>query len=321
MAFPQSGAILRSDLNTVILQGRAVDSLCIADKVLPPFEVPGKNGQYPFFGIAEAETLSSIVSDRNPDGSYNEVQRSYTKKTYDCQDRGLEERVDDAYREDISRFFSAETIAAQLTYTNVKLAYETRAATALYNTANFTATSAIVSYTASATANVDFVRDVQNAVQRMTQNGTLPNTIVLSDTLINYVKRTTLFQNFVKPYNAGYTGAIPTDTIVAAAFKDLGIDQVLIGRVATNSGQDRDTVSMSSVWNNTYFWVGNVAGGDPFGGGAGRTFVWNKEGGLFVTESYRDDRRRSDMVRVRQHTAENIIDPAAGQLVITGYTA
>ena len=321
MAFQNAGGILRGDLTTVLMQGVDVEKLTIGTKVFPIYGVPIQQGQFPFFQIGGGQTLTALTADRNPDGSYKEIQREYTPKTYNCQDRGLEERVDDVYRENISRFFSAEVIAAKLTYTNVLLAHETRVATALYNTSNFTATSAIVSYTASATANVDFVRDVQNAIQRMTAQGTLPNSIVMSDTLANYVKRTTLFQNFVKPYNAGYTGAIPTDSIIAAAFKDLGIDDLYIARANANQAQDATSVSMSPIWSNTYFWVGKVEGGDPYAGGAGRTFVFDKDGGAFVTESYRNEMRRSDMVRVRMNSDENVIDPACGQLVITGYTA
>jgi hypothetical protein len=46
--------------------------------------------------------------------------------------------------------------------------------------------------------------------------------------------------------------------------------------------------------------------------------VWTEDSELFTTETYRDEKRRSDMVRVRHNTAEKVIDETAGELIATG---
>jgi flagella basal body P-ring formation protein FlgA len=54
--------------------------------------------------------------------------------------------------------------------------------------------------------------------------------------------------------------------------------------------------------------------------GVGRTIVWTADApGMFVTETYRSEPRRGDMVRVRMHSAEKIVDATAGELLTTGW--
>jgi hypothetical protein len=51
----------------------------------------------------------------------------------------------------------------------------------------------------------------------------------------------------------------------------------------------------------------------------GRTIVWSKDGsGLFTTETYRSEPRRGDMVRVRHHTDEKLVNLNAAQLINGG---
>jgi hypothetical protein len=48
--------------------------------------------------------------------------------------------------------------------------------------------------------------------------------------------------------------------------------------------------------------------------------VWEEDASsLFVVETYRDEPRRSDVIRVRQHTDEKVINENAGTLITTGY--
>lgn len=318
MAFSNAGAVLRADLNTVVLEALAEESLMIGTKVFPPFEVGEKSGQYPKFDIPEAQILRNIATERAQNGSYNEVVRSYKEETYSTVDRGLEERIDDTYRQDVARFFDAEQIAARFTFGNILIGHEKRVADSLFSATNFSATSAATAYTGANLATADFVEDVQKQIDDLRQNGVAgPLALVMSQTVGNYIKRTTRFQNFVKPYGVG--GAIPTQSSIQAAFGDLGVTSIYFGQAGIDASKTRSAKSVSSIWNNDFVWVGQVTGGDPIAGGAGRTFVWNAEGGLFVTETYRDDSRRSDMVRVRQNTDEKVVNPNAGRLVQTSF--
>lgn len=319
---PTSGATIRADLNFLVEEAFAAEQFLIGARVMPPMGVDAKSGTYPKLAIAAGGLLESVSTERSADGSYNEIRRQWTTDTYDCVDRGLEERVDDAAARDVARFFNAESVASRLTLRNVMQAHEVRVAAAIMSTANFgSATNSDVAYTVANKATISFVDDVLSAIRRVKANATRPNTIVMSEAVFHRISTATLVKEFVRGSIAGNITTPINAANLAAAFAPYGISQVLIGDSVQNTAAKGQAKSTSGIWGNTYVWVGAVNAGanDPRMGGAGFTLVWNAEGGLFVTESYRDDKRRSNIVRVRQNTAEKITDATAGTLIATQY--
>lgn len=319
--YPSSGATLRADINAKVEEASSADTFFIGAKAMPPLPVEAKSGTYPKIQIAGGELLTSGATERSRGGSYGEATRNWTSDTYECVDRGLEEPVDDVDQKDLARFFNLEVAAAKWTLRNVMLAHEIRVAAALLNTSTFgSATNSAVAYTEANLATLSFVADVLAAIERVRNNGINPDTIIMSSPVYNRIRRGTLVQNFVAGSIA--RGAEVTQSTLAQAFADEGIRQVLVGRARYNSAKKGQAYSAANVWGNTYIWVGlcNPNARVPQDGGAGFTFYWNAEGGLFVTETYRDEKRRSNMVRVRQNTVEKVVDATAGTLIATQYS-
>jgi hypothetical protein len=238
-------------------------------------------------------------------------------------DRGLEEAVDDVDQSDLSRFFNAESTAARLTLRNIKLAHEKRVADATMNTTNYgSATNSGVAYTSGNLTTISFVADVLAAIERVADNGTAPNTIVMSSTVMSRLKQSTLVKEWVRGTIVGNKDMPVNASNLAASFNDEGIERVLVGRARYNSAKKGAAFSASNIWANTYIWVGytNPAASDVKAGGSGFTFYWNAEGGLFVTETYRAENRRSNMVRVRQNTTEKVTDATSATLIATQYS-
>jgi hypothetical protein len=318
--YPTSGTTLRADINAVVEEAASADKFFIGDRVLPQSPVDAKSGQYPKVQIAAGELMSSGATDRAPSGSYGEVTRAWTYDTYDCQDRGLEEPVDDCERKDLARFFNVSAAKSKWLLRNMKTAQEIRVAAAVMSATPWGAgTNSVVAYTYANRATIDFPTDIIAAIERVNDNGGQANTIVLSSTLLARLVGTTLLQNFLRGKASTDTQMPVNASTIAAAFADFGIQSCLIGRSRYNAAKKGQTKSMSSIWGTTYVWVGEVQSGPPQNGGAGRILVWNEEGGLYVSESYRDEKRRSDMLRVRQNTIEKIIDGTAGTLITTQY--
>ena len=313
------GTSIRGDLNTVVEEALQTERMLIGTRVAPFYGVDTKTGEYPKFNIPEGKLLRDLSTERAPTAEYGKVVRQYVNESYTCVDRGLEELVDDTYAADVARFYDAEAAAARMTLKNILIAHERRVATKLFDDTVFAATNSAVAYTEGTLATINFALDVQNRIEELNRNGEQPNTLVMSAQIANLVKRSTLFQNFVKPYGVGATGAIPTDSVIAEAFRDLGITQILIGRAGYDTNPARNAKTVSGIWSNAFVFVGNIAEGNPFNGGALRTFAWNAEGGLVVTETYRDENRRSNVVRVRQHTDEKVINPNSGRLITTQF--
>lgn len=318
---PTSGATIRADLNILVEEAAGSDAFFIGQRAMPPFGVDAKSGTYPKIQIAAGELMSSGSTDRSRGGSYGTVSRQWTTDTYDCVDRGLEEPVDDTDVKDLSRFFNLESSTARWVLRNMMLAHEVRVATALINATTFGAgTNSTVAYTEANIATISFIADVLAAIERVRDNGSNPNTIVLSSTVYNRIRRATPVVNFVAG-SVGSGAKVNTGTI-AQALADEGISQVLVGKARYNNAKKGQAKSMTNVWGNTYVWVGNVSPNAAAmqDGGAGFTLVWNQEGGIFVSETYRDEQKRSNMVRVRQNTAEKVVDATAGTLITTQYS-
>lgn len=318
---PTSGATIRADINVKIEEAAGADTFFIGTRVMPPFGVAAKSGTYPKIQIAAGELMSQGGEVRSRGGSYGETSRQWTSDTYDCLDRGLEEPVDDTDQKDLSRYFNLEVSSAKWVLRNMMFGHEVRVAAAILNATNFGAgTNSAVAYTEANLATISFVADILAAIERCRDNGVNPNTILMGSTVYNRIRRGTLVVNFVASQVG--KGASVTANSIADAFADEGITQCLVGKARYNSAKKGQAKSMTNVWGNTYIWVGNVSpnAGAMQDGGAGFTLYWNQEGGLFVSETYRDEKRRSNIVRVRQNTAEKIVDGTAGTLITTQYS-
>lgn len=322
--YPTAGATIRGDINIKVEEAASADKHYIGTRVMPPVPVDLKSGTYPKLEIAGAELMSAGSTIRTRSGSYGEVSRKWTTDTYDCIDRGLEEPVDDTDVRDMRRFFNLEMTAARLCLRNMQLDHEDRVATAIFNATTFGAgTNSAVAYTEANIATISFVADVMAAIERLADNGQQADTIIIPSPVFNRVRRATPTVNFVTGSVSPGRGV--TAETLAAAFADHGIRQVLIGRARKNTAKKGQAKSISQVWANTYIWVGavNASAGSVEGvtaGGAGFTLYWNQDGGLYTSETYRNEGRRSNMVRVRQNTAEKVVDATAGTLITTQYS-
>lgn len=319
--YPSSGATIRGDINTHVEQGLAAEKFFIGQQVFPMWGVEKKSGTYPILKLSNGSLLTPNSTLRAPKGSYSEIDRGWDVDTYDTIDRGLEELIDDTQAKDVKRFFNQEVVTARLVLRAVMLDYEIRIAAATMNATTFGAgTNSVVAYTNALKTTIDFPSDLLAAIERVNDNGEEANTVVMSPNVFNRIKVSTLLQNFIRGNRPSDSTTNLTAGMVQQAFAENGIQQVLVGRARYNSAKKGQAFSASRVWGDTYIWVGNVQGGDPITGGAGRTLVWNEEGGLFVTETYRDEKRRSGVIRVRQNTSEKAINANAGTLITTQYS-
>jgi hypothetical protein len=318
-----STAAFRGDLAAYVKQYAETQSLLIGGLVAPAATVPNRAGIYPKWEVGPAALGDAVAPERNTDGTYNVIRRQFKEESYSCKDRGLKELVDDAYAADFARFFDAETAASIATMTNVMLAHELRVASILFNNSNFNATAATVNYTGANLATINFAKDVTDAIAKLNSNGVNPNAIVMSDLVANRIKQTTLFQNYVKPF--GVAGAnLISNSVIAAAFEEFGINRVFVGKAASNVGS-RKTKSMSKIWSNDYIAVLRIDDGalrrDDGMHGAVRTLTWTEDSpDLFTIESWYDDDARGEWVRVRQNTDEKILDSTACELITTNFS-
>jgi len=320
MAYTNAQATPRSDIYALMMQApMAGNDLFIADKVFPVKGEDVKRGIYMQAKLANAELLNGDAKARASGDGYQRVNRKYDTDTFDALEYGLESVIDDAYAAETERFFGLEVTEAQLLERSLRISYEVRVA-ALFTTTNFTATAAAVAYTEANLATINVPADVSAAKLRLLKNGHIPNTVIMSANVFERIKRSTLLQNQVfgvVPKGAGQY-LIPSDADIAQA---LGVDNILVGRAPKNGNAKGQAYSGSFIWADTYLSVAYIAGGEYTAGGVGRTIQWTKDTtGLFTPETYRSDERRSDILRVRQHVSEKVIDDTACELITTSFS-
>jgi len=317
MLYPSSGTTIRSDIQAVVEEVYSKNDFSIGVAVAPPIMVAARAGIYPKITMANAELQTPGSTIRSRAGTYNRVIRSYTSDTYDTLDRGLEDAIDDIDAKDLARFFDYEVSVARWTLRNILLDHEYRVASMIQNTSNFSSANSTVAYTEANLATIDFPADILSAIDSLNGYGVIPNTIVLSQQTLSRIARSAKLQSFIR-------GALPNDATLkinsvnlAQAFADYGIERVLIGRNKYNSAKKGQTPSLTNIWNNSYIWVGYVNPNATLleDVGACATLVWNLEGGFVVAETYRDEQRRCNVIRVRQNTCEKVINTYAGRLI------
>lgn len=320
MPYTNSQATPRSDIAALVMQANAdFNKLFIGEQVFPVKGEDVKRGIYMRALLANGQLLNGDAKPREQGAGYQRVNRKYDTDTFDTQEYGLEAPIDDSYEAEVERFMNLEATEAKLLERSLRISYEQRIKAKTFDTGTFTATAATVNYTAANLATIDVVNDVDLAKGRMLLNGLVPNAGIMSYNLFQRIRRTPLLQNQiygVVPRAAGQR-ALPGVQDVAQA---LGLEMLLIGSAPVNANEQGLAYSGSFIWTPDYLAVACVEGGEYEAGGVGRTIQWTKDTtGLFTPETYRDDKVRSNVLRVRQNVIEKVIDSTAAELIVTSY--
>lgn len=321
MPYTNSQATPRADIYALVMQANAeFNKLFIGDQVLPVKTEDAKRGIYMKAKLANAELLNADAKPREPGAAYARVNRKYDTDTYDTIEYGLETTIDDSYEEEVERFMNLEAVEAKVLERSLRVSYEARVSAAVQNASTFTATNSTVAYTAANLATMDIAGDIDSAKGRLLLKGIIPNAVIMSYNVFQRARRSTLLQNQiygVVPRGAGQK-LLPGAEDVARA---LGVDTLFVGMAPKNANQKGQAYSGSFIWSDTYLAVADIKGGEYPAGGIGRTIQWTRDTtGLFTPETYRDDSRRSNVLRVRQNVAEKIIDETSAELVTTQFS-
>ena len=322
MAFINGGTTIRADISQALIEAPQADVGLIGSQLLPLQNVDAKAGTYLKVQLAAGELLSNNALNRESGSNYSRGIRSFASANFATSEFGLEELLPDDASADLNRFFSYESETAKFLLRQLKLSHEKRVADLLWNaTTPFTIAdqTRAVAYTQALVATVDIARDVAAAKLALAQYGYESNCVAMSANVFELIRRSTLLQNQFFGVISSTGARLLSEAEIAAA---LGVTNLLVGRAAYNSAGKNKSYTGSFVVPDTKIIVGQVSGGEFTAGGIGRTLVWTGDAaGGFVSESYRDDARRSQVLRVRMNTDEVVIDPNAAVRITTNYSA
>ena len=320
MAYVSGGTTIRADINQALIEAPQADVGLIGANLLPLQNVDAKSGTYLKVQLAGGELLSNNALARESGASYSRGIRSFASANYATNEVGIEELVPDDSAKDLNRFFAYEAETAKFLLRQLKLSHEKRVADLLWNaTTPFTIAdqTRAVAYTQANVATIDVARDVAAAKLALAQYGYESNCVAMSANVFELIRRSTLLQNQFFGVISNTGARLLSEAEIAAA---LGVQSLLVGRAAYNTAGKNKSYSGSFIVPDTKIIVGQVSGGEFTAGGIGRTLVWSGDSaGGFVSESYRDEARRSQVLRVRMNTDEVVIDPNAAVRITTNF--
>ena len=333
--YSNTSAVIRPDLQFVIEQAMHADKKFIGSKILPPKFSPRRNGEYHFVDLATGGLLESELGNgtlRAPKSSYREVDRTFSKKSYNCLDRGLKEVVDDGDAAEVAPSFDAEALSTKLCIRNMNISQEHRIASTMFDESTFSANNPTVNYTAANKDTIDVPADIEALIDKVSARGEIVNTIVIPHQLWTIIRGSKLLGQYI--FGNLYAGQKITVKAFAEIFATNNPLNVHIAEgtySAAGKGKSVTDAKIKYIWPNTHIWAGNCSDGVDIAAptpetpdsnpaiiseGVGRTIIWEEQAGsLFVPETYRDEDRRSDIIRVRQFSCEHIFNPNCGQLL------
>lgn len=321
MSYIAGGTTIRADINQALIEAPQADVGLIGSTLLPLQNVSAKAGTYLKVQLGAADLLSNNSAARSAGSEFQRGIRSFSQANYQTQEFGLEELLDDSSVEDLNRFFSVESETARFLLRQIKLGHEKRVSDLLWAASTPFATSdqsPAVNYTNTLIATVDVARDVAAAKLALNKLGYEPNCIAMSANVFELIRRSTLLQNQFFGVISNTGARLLSEAEIAAA---LGVQTLAVGRAAYNTANKGKSYSGSFIVPDSKIIVGQIAGGEFTAGGIGRTLVWAADAAGFVSESYRDEARRSNVLRVRMNTDEVVIDSNAAVRITTNYSA
>lgn len=326
MPFPSSSlSTLRPDLAGSLMEfNTAMDRQgFIALKVLPVLEVAVQAGV--FGKIPLEQLLQSPETVRAPGGGYNRGNWKFGTDSFACVEHGWEEPVDDREAKMYANYFDAEMVSAERALDFVLRAQEIRAASLIFNTTTWTGASltqaagTVWSTSASATP----IANVKAAALKVYGNsGLWPNAVIMNrKTFKNCIDCAEVIDR-IEASGAGQAAKASdvTPQLLAQVFD---VDMVLVAGSSKNTAKEGQTASLSQIWSDSYVSVARIpTSNDIREPGLGRTFHWGEDGSQIggLVESYRDEPKRSDIIRVRNDTHEKVLMSQAAVL-ITGVSS
>ena len=270
--------------------------------VMPIFEVPEQSADYPKIPIEAL--LKDKDTKRAPRGTYNRGDWEFETGTYKAEEYGWEEPVDDVEAALYRRYFDAEMIATEICVDTILRGHEKRVIALLEANAYTSAVGVTWNTAATATprANIETGREAMRAAF-----GIMPNALVMGYKVFRNALNTAEIKDALKYTNPIEMGSEEAQRRILSQY--LGLD-VLVSSGQRDTKKKGQTFTLADLMDDEYVHlIRRSTGGDRLREPVfGRTFLWFADAPqTVVVESYREEERRSTIIRARQHVDEAII--------------
>lgn len=306
--------ISRPDLGTVAFEYAIEQSRAsfAGLNLMPIFNTPQKSGDYPV--IPREAFLKLFDTKRAPHAGYQRADWEFENGTYACSEYGFEVP---AYDDEILEYdgyyagLDSEMVNVEIAVDQMLRATEERIKTELLSTT--TLSSLAVSNTWASGASCTPIEDVDYGVQAMRQKtGLRPNTLVLGYADFQYAIRSTQIKDVMQYTTPVEEMSIETQKrLLSQVFK---IDNILVPLGVKDSAKRGKASSIGDIWPQGTALLAVVESGPSLRRPSiGRTMLWTPDSpNILTTETYRDDKIRADIYRVRHQVDHKVTSTDCG---------
>ena len=304
---PEStSTILRRDLTETAQEFDAEGAAArfIAPVAAPLVIVPDQAATYP---VMNRENFKKVDdTNRGADGAYNRITGEFGTGSYACDEHGLETVLDDRRAARYRTWMSFEQAMTRVLRYRMLMAWERRVA-ALYaalGLSNHNVTTAWSDKANAVPLSADFPAAF-NALEDACGCGRNELTLIIPRADYAELLETAEVRNRML-YT--YPGVQPAQLAAAQLASMLEIRAVKIARSSYDATVEGETESMSQVWAAGVAYVALLAAPNaPMDSpSAARTIIWPGDGAteIPVVETYREEKVRGDVLRVRDDSDE-----------------
>lgn len=275
----------------------------VGDLIMPKVKVKKESDTYYIYGREKfkiQDTLRAVRSD------YKRIDWTVTTDTYRCHEYGLEQLIDDREKDNADDPLDLEIDATETVTDMIMVDREKRIADLLTTAANFTnyttlsGTDQWDDYTNSDP--MDDIETARNAINAAT--GLMPNAMVIPNEVYIKLRHHPQLLERIKYTQKG----VVTVDLLKTLFE---IENIWIAYSLYDTATEGQTVSLSRIWGKHVL----MAYVTPRPGirkmSLGYSFFTKNR----ITEKYREGKKNSDVVRVREIIDEKLVAETAAYLI------
>ncbi len=278
----------------------------ISLQVMPPFPVEKDAAGFPV--IPKEALLRLEDTRRSSGGRYNYSDFDWENGLYITRENGWIEFIDDRLLSIYGSMFDVELVKSRRATRIILMSQEKRIADKVFDSSRFAAHAVSNKWSDAANATpVDDVNDAAAAVEL--QCGMRPNTLILSS---DSFRKAINCDQMVDRIKYTFPGIDINNMSTSQLAQALGLEKVLVGGGVYSSADKGQDASISRFWPDVEAML-TITTEDPDISVPciGRTFFFAPESGdgeaNTIVETYRDEDRRSDVVRVRHDSDERLL--------------
>lgn len=278
----------------------------IAEQIAPPVSVRKQSGKY-FIYDSEREAFRQTDDKRAPGSEANEVDFSLSTDSYFAEDHALESVIADEERDNADPAIQPDIDRTEFLTDKIGLNQEMELATLIKTDGSIpgetlSGTGQWSDTTSDPVAAVEAKKaDIVSAIQ------VVPNTLVLPYDVFSVVR--------THPKVVDKLSGIQIGSGNAAQLAEIfDVEQVLVPRAVKNTANPGQTAAIDFVWGKDAFLCYAPARPGLKQAAFALTYRWGLAPGSIdghVVETWREERRKADMIRVQKYYDMKVIAPAA----------